>query len=332
MQGELSGLALELAAWGVSSDAVTALPWLDAPPRGALTQAYALLQALAALSSDGRITDLGRRMLALGTAPRLAAAVLRAPPELHSVMADLLALLEMRSPLRGAAARHDDFRARLAALHAWRDRRGNTAALQADSGALAALEQLSKGWRRRLAVHTAASGVPYATAVGELLLHAFPDRVAYRDQGSAWRYTLANGRGARLSESTALYGEPWLVVIELHLEAGDSLILAAAPLDVRVLERDYPQSFCRMHTTHWNEQRGAVEAFEEHRYAQIVLERRTIPVSAEEAVPALLAAIRSQGLQALPWSEATLRLRQRAPARLDAGAGFTCRNRCGLAR
>ncbi|MGB5938633.1 MAG: ATP-dependent helicase HrpB, partial [Rhodanobacter sp.] len=71
-QAELSGLALELAAWG--SDA---LPWLDPPPPGALAQARELLANLAALDADGRITGLGRRMLELGAAPRLGAAALR---------------------------------------------------------------------------------------------------------------------------------------------------------------------------------------------------------------------------------------------------------------
>jgi ATP-dependent helicase HrpB len=54
-----------------------------------------------------------------------------------------------------------------------------------------------------------------------------------------------------------------------------------------------------------------VEAFEERRFAAIVLERRSVPVHAEDAVPALLAAIRQRGLDALPWSESARRLRLR---------------------
>ncbi|HET8764329.1 MAG TPA: helicase-related protein, partial [Rhodanobacter sp.] len=119
-QVELSGLALELAAWGSAT-----LPWLDAPPSGALAQARELLGDLGALDLDGHITPLGRRMLALGATPRLAAAALRAPDNLQPLVADLLALMEARSPLRGEAARNDDFRVRVAALHAWRDRRAH---------------------------------------------------------------------------------------------------------------------------------------------------------------------------------------------------------------
>ncbi|MDE2155008.1 MAG: ATP-dependent helicase HrpB [Xanthomonadaceae bacterium] len=313
-QAELSGLALELAAWGVRADATDTMRWLDPPPAGALAQARELLSSLAALGADGRITALGRGMLELGATPRLAAAALRAPAGLRALVADLLALMEARSPLRGEQARSDDFRARVAALHAWRDRRGAVARGDADSGALAAIEQASKGWRRRLDVRTAASGMPDSHGVGDLLLHAYPDRVARRDDANPLRYTLANGRGARLHENTALHGESWLVVLDLRHEARDSLILAAAPHDPKVLERDCPAQFTRERTLRWNAGRTAVEAFEERRFGAIVLERRSVPVRPEDALPALLAAVRSHGIDALPWSDQTRRLRARMQA------------------
>jgi ATP-dependent helicase HrpB len=78
-QADLSGLALELAAWG--SDA---LPWLDPPPPGALAQARELLRALAAIDNDHRSTALGRDLLELGATPRLGAAALRAPARCRS--------------------------------------------------------------------------------------------------------------------------------------------------------------------------------------------------------------------------------------------------------
>ena len=311
---ELSGLALELAAWGITADSSAGLAWLDPPPAGALAQARGLLRSLGALADDGRITVLGRRMLELGATPRLAAAALRAPESQRALVADLLALMEARSPLRGAQSRNDDFRARVTALHAWRDRRGGSPRGEADSGALAAIEQASKGWRRRLDVRTAASGVPDSHAVGDLLAHAFPDRIAHRDGTNPLRYTLTNGRGARLHENTTLLGESWLVVLDLRLEARDSLIFAAATLDPRTLERDFPAQFTRERTLHWNDQRGAAEAFDEERFGAIVLSRRSVPVKAEDALPAMLAAIHAGGLDALPWSENSKRLRTRMQA------------------
>ncbi|OOG40401.1 ATP-dependent helicase HrpB [Rhodanobacter sp. C05] len=314
VQAELSALALELAAWGITASSSADLPWLDPPPAGALAQARELLTNLAALTADGRITTLGRQMLELGATPRLGAAALRASAEWRPLIADLLALMEARSPLRGLHARSDDFRVRVAALHAWRDRRGMATSGDVDRGALTAIEQVSKGWRRRLDVRTAASGMPDSHAVGDLLLHAFPDRIARRDDNNPLRYTLANGRGARLHENTALLGEPWLVVLDLRFEARDSLILAAAPLDPRVLERDCPAQFTRERTLRWNDERAAAEAFDESRFGAIVLERRSVPVRPEDALPAMLAAVRTKGLAILPWSANAQRLRARMQA------------------
>jgi ATP-dependent helicase HrpB len=304
-QAELSGLALELAAWGVGAD-VEALSWLDPPPAGALAQARELLQGLGALARDLRITGLGRDMLQVGTDPRMAAAALRAPDSLRPLVADLLALLESRSPLPRF---EDDLRARIDALHRFRDR-GMRAGGHADSAALAAIEQTARGWRKRLGLRHGASGTPDALAVGNLLLHAFPDRVARRDEKDPRRYRLANGRGARLREDSSLYGEPWLVIAEARFDARDSLVLAAAPFDPERLRLDHAARIAheRILRTNAND---VLEAFEEARFGAIVLECRAVPVNPEDTLAALLATIRSRGIAALPWSDTALRLRAR---------------------
>src|SRR6185437_16267044 len=92
---------------------------------------------------------LGRDMLRLGANPRMAAAALRASEVLRPLVADLLALVEVRSPLRGGF--NDDLRARVAALHRFRDG-GARIARDADSGALSAIEQAARGWRKRLGI------------------------------------------------------------------------------------------------------------------------------------------------------------------------------------
>ncbi|MFT4196346.1 MAG: ATP-dependent helicase HrpB, partial [Pseudoxanthomonas sp.] len=112
-QVELAGLALELAAWG-SAD----LRFPDPPPPGALAAARELLQRLGALEDAGAITALGKRMLALGTHPRLAAMLLAAnTPREQALATDLAALLEARDPLR---SRSDALAERWRALAAFR--------------------------------------------------------------------------------------------------------------------------------------------------------------------------------------------------------------------
>ncbi|MEP6880651.1 MAG: ATP-dependent helicase HrpB [Dokdonella sp.] len=306
-QVELSQLVLELKAWGSES-----INWLDRPPTGAYAQAQDLLVALGALETNGAINPFGRRLLTFGAHPRLAAAVLRANAAEQAFACDLVALIEARNPLRGAGGRDDDFRQRYNALSAWRARDSRViAALGADRGALAIIQQSADAWRRRLRLSREGSALKGSTAAGDILVHAFPDRIARQDSNNPRRYQLANGRGARLLEESSLFGEPWLVVIDLRFDERDSLILAAAPFDEALLERDFPHAFSSARNVRWNREQRAVEVFEERRFASIVLERRSVPARPEDTVPALIAAVRELGIEALPWNETALELRQR---------------------
>ncbi|HVT33248.1 MAG TPA: ATP-dependent helicase HrpB [Rhodanobacteraceae bacterium] len=324
-QVELSQLALELAAWGSSQ-----LRWLDAPPPGALAQAHDLLDALGALDRDARIVPFGRRMLDLALHPRLAAMILRAEAGDVGRACDIAALVEARNPLRGIAT--DDFRMRARALSAWRARdRAAAREAGADAGALAAIAEAGDALRRRLEIkrrdpafgsrdpRSAPSDAESRTpnpglSSGNLLLHAYPDRIARQDAANPRRYQLANGRGARLREDSALYGEPWLVVVDLRYDERDSLIQSAAPFDPALLERDFAERFASERIVRWNRETRAVDAFEQRRFDAIVLERRSVPPRAEDAVPALLAAVRELGLGALPWSDHARGLRTRVEA------------------
>ena len=308
-QADLSPLALEIAAWG--SDA---LRWLDPPPPGPLAQARDLLHALGALGSDASMTPLGRQILGLGMHPRLAATVARAAPGQRALACDLAALIETRSPLRGAGARNDDFRVRVRALTAWRARdRAAARDLGADAGVLAAIAQAADAWRRRVDVrgNDSARATDDLLTVSNLLLHAYPDRIAKQDASNPRRYQMANGRGARLHDDSTLYGEPWLVIVDLRYEERDSLVFSAAPFDPDLLERDFPQRFVRERSVRWNRDTRAVDAFEQRRFDAIVIERRSVPPRADDAVPAMLAAVRELGLDALPWSDNARELRLR---------------------
>jgi ATP-dependent helicase HrpB len=149
---------------------------------------------------------------------------------------------------------------------------------------------------------------------GNLLLRAYPDRIARQDAANPRRYQLANGRGARLRDDSALYGEPWLVIVDLRYDERDSLIYSAAPFDADLLERDFAHRFADERVVRWNRDTRAVDAFEERRFDAIVLQRRSVPARSEDAVPALLAAVRDLGLDALPWSDHARELRLRAQA------------------
>jgi ATP-dependent helicase HrpB len=304
-QVDLSGLALELAAWGNAD-----LRFVDPPPPGALAAARDLLQRLGALDGsdgDGRITALGRRMLALGTHPRLAAMLLAPDDDGERALAcDLAALLEARDPLR---SRGDALAARWQALAAFRNGR---VPAEASRSALAAIDVAARQWRRRLRIDTAPPGDAPAHLLGDLLLHAFPDRIAHRHAGDARRYQFANGRMARLFDDSALHGEPWIVASELRHEAKDALILRAAPLDETRLQREFPHRFVETDAVRWDVGKRALVAQRERRYERIVLDARPAGrVDPERAAQALTDAVRELGLDVLPWSDALRQWRAR---------------------
>ena len=315
-QVELAALALELAAWGSSE-----LCFLDPPPAGPMAAAQELLQRLGALDADQRITALGRRMLALGTHPRLSAMLLGAPEGTPQALAcDLAALVEARDPLRGY--RGDDWAARWWALAQWRAPRAGRGARsvepavsgagEANRGALAAIDAASSHWRRRLrCTATPPAQVP-AHALGDRLVHAFPERIGYQHATDPRRYQLAGGRMARLADDSALFGEPWIVASELRFEARDSLVLRGAPVDEAQLRRDFPQRFLERDIAHWDPQARALQARRERRFDRIVLDSRPAGgVDPALAAEALAQAVGEWGLEVLPWSEGTRQWRER---------------------
>lgn len=302
-QVELAALALELAAWG-SAD----LRFVDAPPVGAMAAARELLQRLGALSDTGALTALGRRMLTLGTHPRLSAMLLAAGNGTEQALAcDLAALVEARDPLRQGG---DALAARWRALAAFRQGR---VPQDANRGALAAIDAASKQWRRRLRCDTAPPSSVEAHQLGDLLAHAFPDRIAARHPTDPLRYLLANGRSARLFDPSDLRGEPWLVAVELRYEARDALLQRAAPVDENRLRRDFPQRFQQEDVVRWDADKRALVARRESRFDRIVLDSRSAGrVDPAQAAQALTEAVRELGLEALPWTDGLRQWQARA--------------------
>lgn len=264
-----------------------------------------LLQRLGAIDGAA-ITALGRRMLALGTHPRLAAMLLASEDDTGRALGcDLAALVEARDPLRDGG---DALAARWRALAVFRGGRVPTIASRS---ALAAIDQAARQWRRRLHAGLPPADIE-AHRLGDLLAHAYPDRIARQHPDDAWRYQLANGRSARLHDDTALMGEPWLVVSDLRHDRRDARIQRAVPVDERTLRRDFADRFATGDRVLWDAGARGIAAVRESRFDRIVLERRPLArPDPSRYAEALLDAVRQLGLAALPWSDATAQWRAR---------------------
>lgn len=303
---DLAPLALDLAAWGVADAA--SLAWLDPPPPAALEEGRRLLEGLGAVDRKGRVTETGRRMAELPLHPRLAHMLLLGRERGWGALAcDVAALLSERDIFRVAersAARErsdSDMGERLEALALWRSGKGGASA---DRLACRTVDRTASHLRRLIGVKAPEdTPLPGSEAVGLLLAWAYPDRIALAREGGGRRYFLANGRGARLSEQSALHGEPLVVAyVVARGDRGDDLIRQASALGMETFRRDFADRLSRERVVFWDDREGRVVAREEERYGALVLGSRPATATDEEVQLALLEGIVREGVGLLGWS------------------------------
>ena len=299
LEAELSGLALDCAAWGAEPGA---LAFLDAPPAGTMAAARGLLRDLDALDETGRITETGRRMARMGTHPRLARMMLAAEGSAEKALAaELAALLEERDPLRGREA-PADIGLRLDLLAG-----GDHAA--ADRGAVQRIRRAASLHRRRLGI---GNGVVAEGDAGALLAAGFPDRIAARRGAMDGAFRLASGQGARITGVDPLAKAPLLAVADLEIAGTEARIRMAAPIERAVLEARFPERLRREEGAAFDARTGAVLARRRLRFGPLVLEESPLPQADPAAMAAALAeAVASRGLRDLPWNEAARQTRAR---------------------
>jgi ATP-dependent helicase HrpB len=299
LEAELSGLALDCAAWGSEPGA---LAFLDTPPVGTLAAARGLLRDLDALDEAGRITETGRRMARLGTHPRLARMMLAAEGSAEKALAaELAALLEERDPLRGREA-PADIGLRLDLLAG-----GDHVA--ADRGAVQRIRRAASLHRRRLGI---GNGVAAEGDAGALLAAGFPDRIAARRGAMDGAFRLASGQGARITGVDPLAKAPLLAVADLEIAGTEARIRMAAPLDRAVLEARFPERLRREEGAAFDARTGAVLARRRLCFGPLVLEESPLPQADPAAMAAALTeAVAARGLRDLPWNEAARQTRAR---------------------
>jgi ATP-dependent helicase HrpB len=305
LEADLAGLALELARWGVAS--ASDLPWLDAPPSGALDQARDLLAALGALDAAGRITAVGRSMAEIPAHPRLARMLVPADAD-GALAADLAAILDGPDPLASRDA-GCDLAARVEALARYRRARGRAGAGES-ARALARAERVSAQLRARARVPD--STAPDPARAGAVLAAGYPDRVAQRRTGARGRFLMANGRGLRLDEHDHLAGCDYLVVPDLDAGAVEARAFRAAEISLQAIRTVAGSHIHDRRTVAWNDREQCVDARREECLGALVLEREdATDAEPDEIAAAMLAGVRRMGLGCLPWSDELDALRAR---------------------
>lgn len=293
LSSDLSGLALDLAHWGVQDPAT--LAFVDQPPATTLAEARALLRQLGALDAENGLTARGRLMRELALPPRLAAMVISAGEFGQAREAALLAVLLTEQGLGGQSIDVED------RLRRFKTEKGERAeAARRLAGRLAQAAGGNGG---------TPSSIP--PLVGALLLHAFPDRIALQ-RGGRGRFVMANGRGAELPETERLAGSQMLVVADLTGRAAHARVLAAAEISRADVEEHLPGEIRTEDQSFFDRASRQVRARRVTRLGAIIFEETPLPrPTGEPAAKALADGIRELGIGVLPFSKEATQLRDR---------------------
>jgi ATP-dependent helicase HrpB len=297
VSADLSGLLLDLAAWGARDPAE--LAWLDPPPAPAVAEARALLRELGALDAEGAITPRGKAMRGLPLPPRLARMVLVA--ELCGVGAQACDLAVAITE-RGLGGDSPDLGDRLDRFERDSSQRSKDARRLAQNiarQARASAKELDETAEKR------------ALSPGAMIALAYPDRVA-RPRGKPGEFLMANGRAASLEPHQALARARMLSVAEVAGRAGASRILAAAELDESMFETLFADRIESRDETRFDAASGALRRRAARRFGALTLGEKNLPVAASPENATLLArGAAASGIDRLDWSKAQRQTRDR---------------------
>jgi ATP-dependent helicase HrpB len=308
LAADLSGLALDLAVWGVADPA--GLRFLDPPPRAAFKEARALIASLGALDADGKITDEGKRIAGLALPPRLARMVVDAARVGEAGLAAEIAVVLTERGLGGDAV---DLTRRLESFRRDRSPRADDARRLARNLAARA-RALTPGPSperergsppfSRLREKVSAKPTDEGDAnVGEWLAAAFPDRIAMA-RGKRGEFLMANGRAAALEPHDPLAGEPFLAIGEIVGRAAAARVIAAAPLTLTQIEAVAGGAIETREETLFDRASASLRARRRRRLGALTLVEGNLgPPADERSAAALARGILDLGVARLPWTK-----------------------------
>jgi len=298
---DLSGLALELAAWGTPPER---LSFIDPPPARAWRQGIELLEGLGALDGDDRLSELGRSMVDLPLHPRLARMLAGAPTSAACVVAALLDDRDVLRPSRSDRADQlpVDLGLRVALVC------GQLGDDRADRGAVRRARDRAGDLARRLGIRFDPDSVDPDRA-GLLLLAGFPDRLAARRRRG--QFQLRTGAGAWIGESDPLAGADFVVAADLDGRRSGSRIRLAAAVEAWEIAGVLDDVVEHRRLVWDGDRDDLVEQVERRLDALRLGEETRAAEPGEATTAALVARVRATRLGVLGWTPAARQLQAR---------------------
>jgi ATP-dependent helicase HrpB len=324
-RADLSETVLALASIGVEQP--QELAWLTPPAEAALGRARELLRWLSAITEQGAITELGRRLLEMPLHPRLARIALRGE-ELGvaseaGLAAALLSERDIRSDARlrlGSGARAElgasgpcdvlELMSRFAEAEAVNFRPDGVRRAGLDVRSVQAVETM----RRKLAAG-ARKQVPRPDspdalddAVRRCVLSGFPDRLGKRRRAGQPELVLAEGGSAKLGDTSVVHEGELVVAVSADEQSSggraQAVVRLATCVEPNWLLEDFGSRIELKDELAWNPQSERVERREGMAFGAVMLdETRGAAAPSPEASQLLFEAARSRGVFAALSSE-----------------------------
>jgi len=166
---------------------------------------------------------------------------------------------------------------------------------------------LARKWAKQVA---AGSG---DGRVGAMVALAYPERIAKRRDASGEYWQSVGGRGYRLDPAHALARAEWLAVADIQGAASGARILSAAQIDFAEIDALYGDRIISGAHVTFDPATGGVRTTSGRRLGAITLSKgQDAKADPADIVAALLQGLRDHGLALLPWTDAAIRLRERA--------------------
>ncbi len=288
LEADLTSLTLDLYKWGIND--ATQLQWVDSPPNNSIAQAKENLYGLKAIE-NGKITPHGVKMQQVPVHPRIAHMLLIAEEEgLLELATDVAAILESRDPLPKESG--IDITLRVEALRRYRKQKN-------EGGKFKQIEKIAAQYRKLFKVDSSNSVFdPYE--VGLLIIHAYPERIAFARPGNNAQFQLSNGKYAMAGHKDDLAHESWLAIAHLNANGNVGRIFLAAPLN----PKDLAPFVSEHEVTRWNTKKGGLIAAKEVRIGNIILKSTPLDNPDEgKLIEAISEAIRKEGEALLDFNE-----------------------------
>ena len=306
---DLSGALLMLDCWEYRDP--SEFGWFEKPAVESIRQGQTLLSLLGALDVEGRVTEVGRRLLRWPVPPRLGRLLEEAAEAGRFEEAAALAALLEEKDLANVQ-RHDGGRRSFA----------TNQRLRSDSDLLVRLDMLEEAERARfrgslrergidpsaarrvaqardnlirLAHRDGANEPKVADGAGDedelmrLVLLAYPDRVCRRRAAGSDQAVMVGGRGARLDASTTVREAELFVAVEARESTrggagGEVLVRVASLVRAEWLGELFPEQMRRVQEARFDQERQRVVGWTRWLYRDLLL--REEPGAAVEPMEA----------------------------------------------